>query len=214
MGRKVNPKIFRIGHSTNWDSRWFTDKNKFSKFLREDVLIREFLLKKLKKASLNKVEIERFVDKVKINIITARPGVIIGRGGEEVERLKKELKKRFFKKTGKGFNLELNIQEVRVPFLSARVVLGNIAADLEKRMPYRRAMKQAIEQVKRAGAKGVKVIVAGRLDGVEIARQETLSWGKVPLHTIRADIDYAQGFALTTYGSIGIKVWILSLIHI
>ena len=205
MGHKVHPKIFRIGRSTNWDSKWFATKDKLSNFLRQDVLVRDFLLKKLKKAAIDKIETDRQAKKMKINIITARPGVIIGRGGEEVEKIKTELKKKFFKN---NCDMELSVQEVKIPFLSARVVMENIAAELEKRVPYRRVMKQTIEQVKKAGGKGVKINLSGRLDGVEIARREKLAWGKIPLHTLRADIDYVQGIAQTTYGVIGVKVWI------
>lgn len=205
MGRKVHPKIFRVGQTTDWDSKWFADKKKQASLLKEDVLVRDYLRKRLDKVGLDKITIERFADKIRITVFAARPGMIIGRGGKGVEQLKKEIKEKFFQNKD---NFELNIQEVKNPFLSAGVVLENIVADLEKRVPYRKAMKRAISQVQKAGAKGVKVITSGRLDGVEIARQETLSWGKVPVGTLRADIDYAQGIARTIYGVIGVKVWI------
>jgi len=204
MGRKVHPKIFRTGPLYSWDSKWFSNKN-FSSLLKEDIKIRRFLEKKLKEASLDRIEIERLANTVAINIYSAKPGIIIGRGGSGAEDLKKEIKKKFLKPKAV---LNLNISEIPKPNLSAAIVARSIAADIEKRIPYRRVMKQAISRVEKAGAEGVKITVAGRLNGVEIARTETLSWGKIPLHTLRADINYKQDEADTTYGVIGIKVWI------
>jgi len=208
MGRKVHPKIYRVGRSANWLSKWFYNyrKKKSIKLLEEDFLIRKFLYQKLTNANIDRIEIERSVDSVKIIVYTARPGFVIGRSGQMIEKIKEEIQRKILK--DKKEKLDLVIREVKEPNLSARVVLENMIASLEKRVPYRRVLKKNIEQVRKAKAKGVKLIVSGRLDGVEIARQETLSWGKIPLHTIRADIDYAQGTAQTTYGLIGVKVWI------
>jgi small subunit ribosomal protein S3 len=163
------------------------------------------LSQRLKGASIDKITIDRSANALKILILTAKPGFIIGRGGVDIEKLKKEIQSKF---VSRSTVLELNIQEVAAPFLSAQIILENIITDLEKRMPYRRAMKRSIDQVKKAGAWGVKIKLSGRLDGVEIARRETLGWGKMPLHTLRADIDYARGAAFTIYGAVGVKVWI------
>ena len=204
MGQKVNPIIFRMGGTQNWTSRWFS-KNDYPALLKADILIKKFLRKKLKEGSVARIEIERSSNNMVIAIHTGKPGLIIGRGGEGVEILKKQIQDEFFtKKT----NLTINIVEVKSPNSSAELVLQSVIADLEKRIPFRRAMKQAIGRVQKAGAKGVKVICSGRLNGAEIARRETLTWGSLPLHTIRADIDYSRGAALTTYGKIGVKVWI------
>jgi len=204
MGHKVNPKSFRLGQTVTWTSKWFAKKD-FAALLKEDLLIKKFLKSKLKEAGLDRVEIERSPDALTINIRAARPGLVIGRGGGGIEDLKRIIAKKFSKKPG---SLKLNIQEVDNPNLAAAVMVNNMAADIEKRMPFRRVMKQAIDRIMKAGALGVKVIVSGRLNGAEIARTEMLSEGKVPLHTLRANIDYSRGVAQTTYGVIGIKVWI------
>lgn len=206
MGHKVNPKAFRLGQTLTWSSRWFSDKN-YADFLKEDILIRKFIKKILKEAVIEKVEIERSANQIAIFITAARPGVIIGRGGTGIEELKKKIITTCFKNNPKQ-NLKLNITEIDNPNLSSEAMLHFMCADIEKRMPFRRVMKQAIERVMKAGALGVKIIMGGRLNGAEIARVETLSQGKVPLHTLRADIDYARGVARTTYGAIGVKVWI------
>lgn len=204
MGQKVNPRIFRIGHTQQWSSKWFSSKD-YAKFLQEDILIKEFLAKKLREAAVAKIEIERSASNITVIIHSAKPGIIIGRGGQGIEELKKEIKTKFLdQKT----NLNINIQEVNNPNLSAELVVQAIVLDLEKRVAYRRVMKQAIGRVSKTNAKGVKVIVAGRLNGAEIARTETLISGSLPLQTLRADIDYADGTARTTYGAIGVKVWI------
>lgn len=204
MGQKVNPKVFRIGINKTWNSRWFSNKD-YSGLLRQDVTIRKFISQKLKDASVERIEIERPAGNLNIIIHSAKPGLIIGRAGAGIEDLKKEIQKKFLdKKTV----VNLNIQEVSQPDLSANIVLQNMITDIEKRMPLRRVMKQALARVERAGALGAKVIVAGRLNGAEIARTEKLGWGKIPLHTLRADIDYARGFARTIFGTIGVKVWI------
>lgn len=207
MGQKVNPKILRIGITKTWQSRWFGDGKKYIKNLEQDVNVRKFLTKELREAGVDRVEIERGANKININVFTAKPGVIIGRGGAGAEDLKKKVHAKFLKDYRLG-DINLNITEFDRPNLSAQIVLQQMAIDLEKRMPFRRVMKQTINKVERAGALGVKVIVKGRLNGSEIARAEALSSGKVPLHTLRADIDYARGAAYTTYGTIGIKVWI------
>ena len=211
MGQKINPKIFRTGVIKGWNSKWFSNRN-FSSLLKQDVVIRKFLKTKLKDAGLAKIEIERAAENINIVIYAVRPGVIIGRSGVGIEDLKKEIMKKILNKEETAVpgkvNLNINIMEVDKPNLNAQVVVDNIIADLEKRIPYRRVMKQSIGRVMRAGAKGVKVIVAGRLNGAEIARRETLTEGTLPLHTLRADIDYARGAAQTIYGKIGVKVWI------
>jgi len=211
MGQKVNPKIFRIGVIRGWNSRWFSKKN-FSFLLKQDVLIRKFLKNKLKDSGVARIEMERSAGNINIIIHAARPGVIIGRSGVGIEELKSELRKKVLNKQkieGSGkIALNINIMEVEKPNLNAQIVVDNIISDLEKRIPYRRVMKQAVSRVERAGAKGVKVIVAGRLNGAEIAREEKLTLGMIPLHTLRADIDYARGAAQTIYGKIGVKVWI------
>jgi small subunit ribosomal protein S3 len=211
MGQKVNPKAFRIGVIKTWDSKWFA-KHNFSLLLRQDVVIRKFLKGRLKDAGVAKIEIERSAENINIIIYAVRPGVIIGRSGVGIEDLKTELKKKIFNKEetkvpGK-LSLNINIMEVDKPNLNAQIVMDNMIADLEKRIPFRRVMKQAISRVMRAGAKGVKVMVSGRLNGAEIARREMLAEGMLPLHKLRADIDYARGAAQTIYGKIGVKVWI------
>jgi len=211
MGQKVNPKIFRIGVIRTWDSKWFA-KRDFSSYLKQDIAIRKFIKAKLKDAGVAKIEIERSAENINIIVHAVRPGVIIGRSGVGIEELKKELKKNILNKKATAVSgklgLNINIMEIDKPNLNAQVVTDYIINDLEKRIPFKRIMKQAISRVERAGAKGVKVIVAGRLNGAEIAREEMLSSGMIPLHTLRADIDYARGAAQTIYGKIGVKVWI------
>lgn len=204
MGQKVHPKVFRLGVIYDWSSKWF-GKTNFREQLRQDIEVKKFLRLLLKDGAVEKVDIERSANKVTIYIYTAKPGVVIGRGGQGIEEIKKKVQNRFF--TPKD-NLSLTIQEVREPGLSSELVKQSIIADIEKRIPFRRVMKQALARVERAGAKGVKVTLSGRLNGAEIARSETLASGKIPLHTLRADIDYARGAAFTTYGAIGVKVWI------
>jgi small subunit ribosomal protein S3 len=205
MGKKINPKIFRIKQTRTWDSRWFSSK-KYAELLKEDILIKEFVKKKLLAAFVSQVNIERTSKDLNVIIYSARPGVIIGRGGVGIEELKKEIKENILKNSKAKLNI--NIKEVGNPSLDAMIVGLNIKFDIEKRIPFRRAMKQALGKVERAGAKGVKIALAGRLNGVEIARNEKLISGKVPLHTLRADIDYAFLEANTMYGVIGIKIWI------
>jgi small subunit ribosomal protein S3 len=206
MGNKVNPRGFRIGVTQGWDSLWFADSKNYVKLLQEDVMIRAFLMKTLKDALIEKVEIERTRQEIKIQIYSAKPGIIIGRGGTGIEDLSKKIKSKFF--PGKRVKMSINVKEVQNVSLSAMVVGQQIAADIEKRMPFRRVMKGTLERVTKAGAKGVKVVSSGRLNGSEIARREMLAQGKIPLHTLRSDIDYASVTARTIWGAIGIKVWI------
>ena len=201
MGQKVHPKGFRLGIIKDWDARWYADRD-FAKLLHEDVKIRRYIKKRLYTAGISLVEIERAANRVKVTIHTARPGIVIGRGGSEVESLRKELERL----TGRQVNL--NIIEVKRPELDAQLVAENIATQLEKRISFRRAMKQAVTRAIRFGAEGIKIMCAGRLAGAEMARTEWYSEGKVPLHTLRADIDYGFTEANTTYGKTGIKVWI------
>lgn len=207
MGKKVNPKILRMGITKTWPSVWFERGDKYIQNVRQDVGIRRYMIKKFREAGIDKVEITRSLHKIEINISTAKPGLIIGRGGNGVEDLKKKLHDKFLKKFRLG-EINLNIKEVSKPNLSAQIMVQSMILDLEKRMAFRRVMKQTLGKIERAGALGAKVEVAGRLNGAEIARTEKLVWGKVPLQTLRADIDYARGGAQTTYGVIGVKVWI------
>ncbi len=205
MSQKVHPKVFRIPTTRGWDSNWFSKKDT-PRLLEEDYKIRTFLQDKLKNASVDRIVIERTTQSLTVTIHSAKPGFIIGRSGAGIEDLKKKLMWTHFR--GKKFNLNLNVEEVVKPALSASIVGQQIRDDIEKRLPFRRAMKQALERVMKAGGKGVKVAVAGRLNGADIARTEQLSQGCIPLHNLRADIDFARIRAWTTYGTIGIKIWI------
>ncbi|WP_088106050.1 30S ribosomal protein S3 [Halalkalibacter urbisdiaboli] len=201
MGQKVNPIGLRVGVIRDWESKWFAEKD-YADLLHEDIKIREYIEKRLKDASLSKVEIERAANRVNITISTAKPGMVIGKGGSEVEALRKALNEL----TGK--RVHINIFEVKQADLDAKLVAENIARQLENRISFRRAMKQAIQRTMRAGAKGIKTQVSGRLGGADIARAEHYSEGTVPLHTLRADIDYGTAEADTTYGKLGVKIWI------
>lgn len=207
MGKKINPKAFRIGVNKTWPSKWFGLKSGYIKNVEQDIKIRKFLLKKLREAGVDRVEIERSANKIGISVYTAKPGLIIGRGGTGADDLKRNIHDDFLKNFKMG-EISLNVHEVDRPNLSSQIIVQSMIMDIEKRMPFRRVMKQAMNRIERAGALGVKVKISGRLNGAEIARREMLSHGKVPLHTLRADIDYARGAANTTYGAIGIKVWI------
>lgn len=202
MGQKVNPKGLRIGVIKDWDSKWYAPKKTFSDFLVEDNKLRKFIKQKLYASGISKIQIERAANRIKLSIYTAKPGIVIGRGGSEVEKLRKELEKL----TNKQINL--NIVEVKIAELDAQLVAENVALAIEKRIAFRRAMKQAVNRTLKMGGQGIKVSVSGRLGGTDIARTEWYSEGKVPLHTLRADIDYGFAEANTTYGKIGIKVWI------
>lgn len=203
MGQKVHPKGMRVGIIRGWDSNWYSDKKHYSDLLLEDIKIRKYIKNKLFQAGVSAVEIERSAGRIKVTIKTAKPGIVIGRGGTEVEILRKELEKM----TG-GKKININISEIKKPELDAQLVAEGIAAQLVKRIAFRRAMKQSVSRTMRMGAQGVKISCAGRLGGAEIARTEWYSEGKVPLHTLRADIDYGFAEANTTYGKIGVKVWI------
>ncbi len=212
MGQKINPISFRIGGIYTWNSKWFSNKGKYKDLLKQDILIKEFLKKKLREAIVEKIEIERSPAAITVTVYAAKPGLIIGRAGAGIEALKKELslavlRKKSIADVGR-VNLNFNVKEIAKPHLSSAVIAHSIIADIEKRIPFRRAMKQAMGRAERAGALGVKVMVGGRLNGSEIARSEMLATGKIPLHTLRADIDYHQGIAQTIYGVIGVKVWI------
>ena len=202
MGQKVNPHGFRLGISKKQSANWFAKGKDFSKNLIQDLKVREHLSKKLKNSSISKVELERSADSFVVNIHTARPGIIIGKRGEEIESLKKSIQK-----IVKG-PTQINIKEVRKPDLDAKILAEGVAQQLEKRVMFRRAMKRTVQSALRQSAKGVRIEVSGRLNGAEIARTEWYREGRVPLHTLRADIDYGTAEALTTYGIIGVKVWV------
>ena len=202
MGQKVNPISFRIGITRSWLSQWYAKKD-YVKLLHEDLKIRKFLKKKLYHAGVSKIEIERAAQKISINVFSARPGIIIGKRGYEIDRLKANLQKLVDSK-----QLSLNIKEVRKTEINAQLVAENIALQLERRVAFRRAMKKSVTTALRFGAKGIRINCAGRLGGAEIARTEWYRQGRVPLHTLRADIDYGFAESRTTYGIIGVKVWI------
>jgi small subunit ribosomal protein S3 len=218
MGQKVHPEGFRLGIIFNWKSRWF-NKKEYKDFLAEDIVIRDFLLKKLSRSGIQATEIERSANAVNIIIKSARPGLLIGRGGAGLEELKKELTSVLWTKIWKKKNvihpdkpprlIKIQIEEIKFPDTYAQIVAQNIASDIEKRIRFRRIMKKAIERVmQNKEVQGVKVMISGRLDGAEMSRSEHLSTGKIPLHTIRANIDFACVEARTTYGVVGVKVWI------
>lgn len=207
MGQKVHPKIYRTAVIHSWPSKWFKTGREYIRRVEQDVNIRKYITKSLREAGIDRVEIERNANKITVSIYTAKPGLVIGRGGAGAEELKKTLKKRFLKTYRPG-DITVSINEVDRPNLSAQIVAQQMAIELEKRMPFKRVMKQAVQRVQRAGALGVKVMVKGRLNGAEIAREESIVAGKIPLQTLRADIDYARTMARTTYGAIGVKVWI------
>lgn len=201
MGQKVSPVGLRVGIIRDWESKWFAEKD-FGTLLMEDVKIREFLKNKLKDSAVSRIEIERAANRVNVTIHTAKPGMVIGKGGSEVENLREAIAKLSGKK------VHINIAEIKNADIDATLVAESIAQQLERRVSFRRAMKQAIQRTMRAGGKGIKTMVSGRLGGAEIARSEGYSEGTVPLHTLRADIDYGTAEAHTTYGRIGVKVWI------
>ena len=210
MGQKVNPTGFRMGPLYTWKSRWFSDKSSYSTYVLEDHKIREFFIQKLTSAGLTKVEIERSINTLKITLFVSRPGVVIGRGGANVDSLKNDVEK-LLKKITQGkrqYKVELNIQEIKKPDLHSQLVLQRLKEQMEKRYPHRRAVSQAISRVMSAGAKGIKIVLSGRIGGAEIGRTEKYEEGTVPTQTLRADIDYAQEPALTKSGYVGIKVWI------
>ena len=202
MGQKIHPTGFRLSVSRNWASRWYASNRDFAGMLAEDIKVREFLKAKLKNAAVSRILIERPAKNARITIYSARPGVVIGKKGEDIENLKKELATRL------GVPVAVNIEEVRKPEIDAKLIADSITQQLEKRIMFRRAMKRAMQNAMRLGAQGIKIMSSGRLNGIEIARTEWYREGRVPLHTLRADIDYATSTAQTTYGVIGIKVWV------
>jgi len=202
MGQKVNPIAFRLGYNKESLAKWFASGKQFANLLEEDIKIRRFIGKKLSFAALSKVEIEKASERVRIKLHTARPGIVIGRGGSEIDRLRNELQDM----TGK--EIHIDIVEVKKPNLDAKLVSENVALQLVKRIAFRRAMKKAMSSAMMAGAEGVRIVCAGRLGGAEMARRESYKEGKIPLHTLKADIDYGFSEANTTYGKIGVKVWI------
>src|SRR5574343_1449483 len=208
MGQKIHPTGFRLAVSRNWSSRWYASNRDFAGMLAEDIKVREYLKEKVKNAAVARVVIERPAKNARITIFSARPGVVIGKKGEDIEKLKKDLAAKL------GVPVAVNIEEVRKPEVDAKLIADSITQQLEKRIMFRRAMKRAMQNAMRLGAQGIKVMSAGRLNGAEIARSEWYREGRVPLHTLRANIDYATGTAKTTYGTIGIKVWIFKGEHL
>src|SRR5512145_2037274 len=202
MGQKIHPTGFRLAVNRNWTSKWFANSKHFANVLNEDIRVREYLKKKLGHASVAKVTIERPAKNARITIHSARPGVVIGKKGEDIETLRGDLRRMM------GGDVGLNIEEIRKPEIDAQLIADSIAQQLEKRIMFRRAMKRAMQNAMRLGAQGIKIMCAGRLNGIEIARTEWYREGRVPLHTLRADIDYGLAEAMTTYGAIGIKVWV------
>jgi len=202
MGQKVNPHGLRVGIIKDWDSKWYADKKTFNEYLVEDNKIREFVKKKLFISGVSKIEIERAANRVKVTVHTAKPGMVIGKGGSGVEELRLNLEKLTKK------SVVINVEEIKIPELDAQLVAENIASQLERRVSFRRAMKQSIQRTMRAGGKGIKTSVSGRLGGADMARTEGYSEGTIPLQTLRADIDYGFAEADTTYGKLGVKVWL------
>jgi len=202
MGQKVHPTGFRLGIVTDWNSKWYADTKDYAKFLNIDLSVRAFLRKKLAHASVSKIQIERPARNARITIHSARPGIVIGKKGEDIDKLRLEISKRM------GVPVHINVEEIRKPELDAQLVAEGVAQQLVKRIMFRRAMKRAVSNSMRLGAQGIRINVSGRLNGAEIARSEWYREGRVPLHTLRADIDYGFAEANTTYGIIGIKVWI------
>ena len=203
MGQKTNPIGLRLGINKTWDSIWYDERN-FADRIKEDLNIRNYILSKYESASISKVEIKRTSEKATITVVTSRPGLIIGKGGSEVEQIKKSLKKLL------GYNVQVNVSEIKRPALISKLVGQNITQQLEKKVNYRRAVKKSIQSTMQGGAAGIRVCISGRLNGAEIARSETFREGRVPLHTLRSNIDYAIVEADTTYGKIGVKVWIFN----
>ena len=208
MGQKIHPTGFRLSVSRNWASRWYASNREFAGMLAEDIKVREYLKAKLKNAAVSRVLIERPAKNARITIYSARPGVVIGKKGEDIEKLKKDLA------TQLGVPVAVNIEEVRKPEVDAQLIADSITQQLEKRIMFRRAMKRAMQNAMRLGAQGIKIMSAGRLNGIEIARTEWYREGRVPLHTLRADIDYGFSEAKTTYGIIGVKVWVYKGDHL
>ena len=204
MGQKINPTGMRVGIIRDWDAKWYANKKNYATALHEDLKLRKYIETKLADASVSRIEIERTANRVNISIHTAKPGMVIGKGGSEVDALRNELSKL----VAKGERVHINIIEIKKPDLDAHLVGSQIASDLERRVAFRRAMRGALQRAMRAGAKGIKTQVSGRINGADIARVEQYTEGTVPLHTLRADIDYSWDEATTTYGQLGVKTWI------
>lgn len=203
MGQKVHPFVLRVGILRTWQSRWFAKPKEYARFIQQDFQIRKFIKKRFKQAAVSRIIIERLTERIKIRILTARPGIIIGRHGADIERLREDLNNMI------QSEISIDIEEIKNPAQDAQLVAENVALQIEKRVAFRRAVKRAMEQsINRGGAKGIRISTAGRLNGAEMSRTETYRQGKIPLQTLRADIDYGLAEALTTYGLIGVKVWI------
>ncbi len=202
MGQKIHPTGFRLAVTKDWSSKWFAKSNKFATILKQDIDVRDYLRKRLANASVGRVVIERPAKSARITIHSARPGIVIGKKGEDIEVLKRDLQALM------GVPVHVNIEEIRKPELNAQIIADSIASQLEKRVQFRRAMKRAMQNAMRVGAKGIKVMTSGRLNGADIARSEWYREGRVPLHTLRANVDYATSEAHTTYGVLGLKVWV------
>ncbi len=202
MGHKVHPTGFRLGITTEWSSRWYAERGNYAKNLASDMQVREYLQKRLANASVSRIQIDRPAKSARITVHTARPGIVIGKKGEDIDILRKEVEQRM------GVPVHIAVEEIRKPELDAKLVADSVAQQLERRIMFRRAMKRAVQNAMRLGAGGIKIQVSGRLNGAEIARTEWYREGRVPLHTLRAEIDYGVSEALTTYGIIGIKVWV------
>ncbi len=202
MGQKTHPYGFRLGYNNTWRSRWYADKKSYSRLLHDDLQLRQELRARLANAAVSAIDIERTASKIRVNILSGRPGIIIGRKGAEVDKLRDDLMRRY------GQDIHINIQEIQRPEIDAQLIAANVARQLERRIAFRRAMRRSIENALRFGAQGIKVRCAGRLNGAEIARSEWYQQGRLPLHTLKADIDYGFQTAYTTYGVIGVKVWV------
>ena len=207
MGHKVNPNGFRLGITTKWTSNWYAEREAYGDTLLKDMAVREFLTKKLSQASVSRIQIDRPAKSARVTIHTARPGIVIGKKGEDIEKLKQEVAKIIGLKPD---SVHLSVEEIRKPELDAKLIADSVAQQLERRIMFRRAMKRAVQNAMRIGAGGIKIQVSGRLNGAEIARTEWYREGRVPLHTLRAHVDYATGEAKTTYGIIGVKVWVFT----
>ena len=202
MGQKVHPTGIRLGISTDWNSKWYANTKEFPKFLMEDIKVRDYLRKELKQASVSRILIERPTKEAVVSVFSSRPGIVIGKKGEDIDKMREDITNRM------GIPVTLSIQEIRKPDLDAKLLAESVAQQLERRVMFRRAMKRAVQNAMRQGAEGVKIRVAGRLGGAEIARAEIQKEGRVPLHTLRADVDYGLAEANTTYGVIGVKAWV------
>jgi small subunit ribosomal protein S3 len=207
MGHKVNPNGFRLGITTKWVSNWYAERGAYGDTLLKDMAVRKFLVKKLAQASVSRIQIDRPAKSARVTIHTARPGIVIGKKGEDIEKLKHEVSKILGLKPE---SVHLSVEEIRKPELDAKLIADSVAQQLERRIMFRRAMKRAVQNAMRLGAGGIKIQVSGRLNGAEIARTEWYREGRVPLHTLRAHVDYAHGEAKTTYGVIGVKVWVFT----